>query len=321
MTTLYLGAAAFAGLGVLLLVLGLANWLRSGSQLEERLQTYSVRDDTRDDVPVDISDEQPSGLAGRLNAYITGRSFAESIAIDIARAGVKLTVPEFVIIKAAAALVPLALLGLVARSLLLGIVVGGICFFIPDIWLRQRRRKRCAAFVLQLPETIDLIVGGLRAGFSLQHSLQNVAKQAQEPTATEFNRVGQEMQLGVPLMTALDNLARRIESDDLDMIVSVFKIQSRIGGNLATILETVSTTIRERVKLKRQIQVITSMQRFSGYVVGALPIGLGIIMFMVNPSYMMEIFHWDMFLCIPVFALIMMIFGFLIIRKLVDIKV
>jgi tight adherence protein B len=224
-------------------------------------------------------------------------------------------------IKIAAALASVALVQFVAGSLLLGIVVGGLCFFIPDMWLRRKRRKRCGDFILQLPDTIDLIVGGLRAGFSLQHALMNVAKQASEPTATEFNRVGQEMQLGVPLLQALDNLVRRIESDDLEMIVSVFKIQSRVGGNLAVVLETVGTTIRERVKLRREIQVITAMQRMSSYVVAGLPFALGAVMFVINPSYMLEIFHWDIFLCIPIFALVMIVLGFLVIRKLVDIKV
>ena len=325
MTPLVLGAALLFGLGVLILVLGLSNWLRSGSPLEERLQTYSAQvidpDAMRADAPLGDGDEQPSDLAGRLNAYISGRGFADAVARDIAQAGVKLTVPEFVIVKLTAALAPIVILRFVAGSLLLGIVVGALCFFIPDFWLRRRKRKRCNDFIAQLPETLDLIVGGLRAGFSLQHALLNVAKQAPEPTSTEFTRVGREMQLGVPLLQSLDNLVRRIESDDLEMIVSVFKIQSRVGGNLATILETVATTIRERVKLRRQIQVITAMQRMSSYVVAALPFALGAVMFVINPSYMMEMFHWDIFLCIPIFAVIMMILGFLIIRKLVDIKV
>jgi tight adherence protein B len=236
------------------------------------------------------------------------------------RAGSKLTVPEYVLIKITCALLPVAVL-LLLHQALIGVALGALCFFLPDVDLRRRRRRRRKEFGEQLPDTLDLIVGSLRAGFSLQHSLANVAKQAQEPTATEFQRIGQEMQLGLPLLAALDNLVRRIESEDLEMLVSVFKIHSRVGGNLAAILETVSTTIRERVKLRREVQVLTSMQRFSGYVIGGLPIVLAVILYVINPGYMGEIFHWNKFLCLPVFSFIMMVIGFLVIRKLVDIKV
>ncbi len=318
MTTLYIAAAGLSGLTVLLLALGLAAMLGSRSKAGARLETYAATDAAP--MPFDEGLDEPSGFAGRLNEYLGERSFAGATRASLARAGSKMTVAEYVIFKIAAALLPLAVLSLLGWFLP-GLLLGGLCFFIPDVRLRRQERRRQRDFQQQLPDTLDMIVGGLRAGFSLQHSLANVAKQAPEPTAFEFNRVGQEMQLGVPLMEALDSLVRRIKSDDLEMIVSVFKIHSRVGGNLATVLETCSSTIRERVKLRREIQVITSMQRFSGYIIGALPIALGIVLFMINPHYMRQMFHWDVFLCIPVFAAIMMVFGFLVIRKLVDIKV
>ena len=318
MTSMYIVAAALSGLTVLLFILGIISLLGSRSRVGDRLQTYAATNTETTPFAEDL-DEQ-SGLAGRLNEYIGERSFAGAMRADLARAGSKMTVPEYVIVKLAAALLPMAVLALFGWFLT-GVILGGFCFFIPDLRLRRQQRRRQKDFQQQLPDTLDMIVGGLRAGFSLQHSLGNVAKQAPEPTAFEFNRVGQEMQLGVPLMTALDSLVRRMQSDDLEMIVSVFKIHSRVGGNLAVVLETVGSTVRERVKLRREVQVITAMQRFSGYIIGGLPIVLGGILFMLNPDYMMEMFRWDIFLCIPVFALIMMILGFLVIRKLVDIKV
>ena len=129
------------------------------------------------------------------------------------------------------------------------------------------------------------------------------------------------MQLGVPMMAALDNLAQRIESDDLEMMVSVFKIHSRVGGNLATVLATTGTTIRERVKLRREVQVITAMQRMSAYILGGLPLIVGVVLFLLNPSYMREMFNWSIWLCLPIFAAIMTVIGFLIIRKMADIKI
>lgn len=314
--TIYVAAALLSGLAVLFLILGIYRLVRPGATVGERLETYSATATA----PFDEFADEQSGMAGRLNEYLEERSFSGSVRAKIARAGVKLTVPEYVLIKAAAILLPLTVLMLLGQ-VLVGVLLGAICFLLPDMWLKRRERKRQQQFVLQLPDTLTMIVGGLRAGFSLQHSLLNVARQAPEPTASEFQRVGQEMQLGVALIPALDSLVRRIKSDDLEMIVSVFKIHSRVGGNLATVLETVGTTIRERVKLRREIVVMTSQARLSSYILGALPPALAAIIFVINRSYMMEIFHWNIFLCIPIFAFIMMVIGFLILRKMANIKV
>ncbi len=320
MITFYVAAAILASLTVLLLVVGLARLRAEGSEVGERLQVYTAANMPAVQAEAEAVDKPPD-FSDQLNEYIGTRGFAESITTDLARAAVKLTVPEYVLIKIACALIPFAVLSLVTRSILSGLLIGPICFFLPNLWLRRRQRRRQDDFAAQLPETLDMIVGGLRAGFSLQHSMVNVSQTAPEPTASEFQRLAQELQLGVPLMSALDNLGRRVENDDLEMIISVFKINSRVGGNLAVVLETVGTTIRERVKLRREIRVITSMQRISGYVLGGLPPTIALVIFLLNPSYMMEIFHWDIFLCIPIGAAIMMVIGFLVIRKLVDIKV
>ncbi len=320
MIVFYVAAAILAGLTVLLLMVGLARLRAEGSEVGERLQVYTAANRPAGQAEVEAEDKPPD-LSDRINSYIGTRGFAESIAAGLGRAAVKLTVPEYVLIKIACALIPFAVLSVVTGSILAGLLVGPIFFFVPNLWLRTRERRRQREFGEQLPETLDMIVGGLRAGFSLQHSMVNVGQTAPEPTASEFQRLSQELQLGVPLMSALDNLGKRVENDDLEMIISVFKINSRVGGNLAVVLETVGTTIRERVKLRREIRVITSMQRMSGYILGGLPPTLALVIFVLNPGYMMEIFHWDIYLCIPIGAAIMMVLGFLVIRKLVDIKV
>jgi tight adherence protein B len=105
------------------------------------------------------------------------------------------------------------------------------------------------------------------------------------------------------------------------MIVSVFKINARVGGNLATVLETVGTTIRERVRLRREVHVITSQQRYASYVLGLLPPVLALILLAINPDYILTMFQWNIFLCIPIGAAVMTLIGFLVIRKIVDIKI
>ena len=315
-TLAYIAVGLLVSLTIFVLFLGLRRVLVGGSEIDERLSMYAATSE----LYLGATEERP-GVSQRVDNFVGTRGFAGPIAQRLRRAGLKLTVTEFLLLKLGAALLPFAILLIVQRQPLAGVLVGGVCFMLPDIWVRQLQRRRSAQFILQLPETLTLIVSGLRAGFSLPQSLQNISKQAPEPTASEFKRVSQELQLGVPYLDALDTLARHIESEDLEMIISVLKINARVGGNLAQVLETVSTTIRERVRLRRQIQVMTSMPRASSYVLGLLPIGFTLVLMVLNPGYIMYVFQWNIFLCIPVGAFAMTVTGFLVIRKMTQIDV
>jgi tight adherence protein B len=310
------GAAALIGLSVFLAVLGLTSLINATSEVDDRLEAYATMS-----APFGTSADESVGLGQRMDSYLSDRSFAGSIRASLAAADVKLNVAEYLLIKIAIVLLPFLVLWLFTGYLISGILFALIGYLIPEIWLRRRQRKRVHEFTLQLPDTLALIVGGLRAGFSLQQSMLNVSKEAPEPTATEFMRLGQELQLGVPLQQVLDGMVRRIKSPDLEMIVSVFKIHARVGGNLSLVLENVGATIRDRVRLRREVQVITAQQRYASYVLGALPIVLGMMLMAINPAYMMEMFHWNIYLCIPIGAFIMTIAGFIVIRRIVDIKI
>lgn len=316
MQLMLMSAAILTGLAVFLVVLGLARVINASSEVDDRLDVYATMS-----TPFGLAATEQSGLSDRVNSYLNDRSFAGSVRTTLARADVKLTVAEYLLIKTSAVVVPFVLFWLLTGYMISGLMVALLGFLIPEIWLRMRARKRVQEFVLQLPDTLALIVGGMRAGFSLQQSMLNVSKEAPEPTATEFMRLGQEIQLGIPLQEALDGMVRRIKSPDLEMIVSVFKIHGRVGGNLAMVLENVGSTIRERVRLRREVQVITAQQRYASYVLGALPFVLGMILMAINPGYMLEMFQWNIYLCIPITAFIMTIAGFLVIRRIVDIKI
>jgi len=313
---LVLAAATMSALTVLCIVVAITAMIQQTSEVDDRLTAFA-----NSTALFGGAVNQRPDVSARVNSYLNERSFSGGIAATLARAGVMLTVPEYLLIKVAATLIPVAIMLLAARHIVPAIMIGAVCSFLPDLWLKLRQRRRTTEFVLQLPETLALIVSGLRAGFSLQQAIVNIGKEAAEPTASEFNRVSQELQLGVPLMDSLDGLVRRIKSEDLDMIISVFKIHSRVGGNLASVLDTVGNTIRERVRLRREVHVITSQQRYSAYVLGCLPVGLALILFTINPTYMLEMFHWNILLCIPVGAMIMTVLGFLAIRKIADIKI
>jgi tight adherence protein B len=207
------------------------------------------------------------------------------------------------------------------RNVFVGLLVAFVGFVLPIVFISMRQRQRRQAFDGQLPDVLDHLVGSLRAGYGLLQAVEWVARQLPHPAGTEFDRVVREVQLGRSLSQALDSMVRRIDSDDLALIVTAIKIQNEVGGSLADILETVAHTIRERVRIQREIMVLTAQQRYSGYVLMLLPIGLAFVLFLLNPEYEMQLFTPGPTLCIPIGAGIMMIIGFFAMRRIVEIDV
>jgi tight adherence protein B len=306
-----------AGLAVLTVVYGVRAMASRDANVDARMSTY-VNSQAPDNQSPAMFDVQ---FAEKINAVIKRQSFAERIEQDLAQANLLLTVPEYLLIRLAIPLVLSIIALLIWRSILLAPFAMGLGYILPILWLRQRRSRRNRDFNDQLGETLSLTAASMRAGFSLVQSLANVATDSQEPTKSELRRVGQEIQLGLNLTQSLDNLVLRMESEDLDLVATAIKIHSRVGGNLTTILDNISTTVRERAKLRREVRVITSMQRISSYIIGFLPVGLALIIFTINPKYIMKLFEPGWTLCIPIGAVFFWIVGFMIIQKIVDIKI
>lgn len=315
-TILSIGAGLLSTCTIVFILLSIRSIALKDSNVDNRLNTYlqSTYDESFfiDDKPI---------LSDKINNAINKQGFSSRVRLQMEQANLRLTVPEYVLIRIAVPLV-IGIAGLfLGRSLIslgIGMTIG---FIIPSFWMRGRRKRRYQEFNDQLAETLTLIVGSLRGGFSLIQSLANTAKESPEPTRGELIRVTQEIQLGVSLSQALDNLVTRLSSEDLDLVVTAIKINMRVGGNLTNILETISSTIRDRSKLRREIRVITSMQRVSSYVIGFLPLGLAGVIFLINPNYIMKLFHPGVFLCIPIGAAVSSAIGFFIIQKIIDIKV
>jgi tight adherence protein B len=320
MTTMILSisAAALVAFAVLMIVFAIRGLLVRDANVDARLSTYLNTGMAEDAPPQALIETQ---FTERLNEVIKRQSFAERIERDLAQANVPLTVSEYLLLRIGVILLAALIALFVWRSVLMIAPAMAIGFLLPVFWLRARRKKRNRDFNDQLAETLALVATSMRGGFSLIQSLANVARDSQEPTKSELRRVGQEVQLGLSLPQALDNLVVRMESEDLDLVVTAIKIHARVGGNLTMILENISSTIRERAKLRREVRVITSMQRISSYVIGFLPFGLGLIIFTINPTYMARLFQPGWTLCIPIGAVFFAVVGFVVIQRIVDIKV
>ena len=165
--------------------------------------------------------------------------------------------------------------------LLIGAFIG---FFIPRMWLNRRKGSRLNAFNKQLPDTITLLANALRAGSSFLQAIELVVRESRPPISTEFARVIREVNLGLPFEQAMENMVRRVKSEDLELMATAITIQHQVGGNLAEILDSIAFTIRERVRIKGEINTLTAQQRMSGYVVGFLPIGLAGFLFIAAPG-------------------------------------
>jgi tight adherence protein B len=257
----------------------------------------------------------------QLDSRLLARGLGQGVTESLLQADLKLTATEYFFVVVGSTLLG-GLLGFaISRQPVSAFVAGIIGFFVPGMLMAYRKGKRRREFDSQLVDALTQMSGSLRAGYSLGQSLDTVARQIPPPAGDEFGRVIRETQLGQPLSVALDHMVERIKSDDLLMVVASININRQIGGNLSEILETAAETIRERVRIKREIQVLTAQQRISGYVLTGLPIGLGAILLIINPTYQMRLFTPGPTLCIPVGAGLGILVGFLIMRRIVDIDV
>ena len=202
-------------------------------------------------------------------------------------------------------------------SLILGLVVGGS----PYAFVQFKRGRRFKKFESELPDALDLLVGALRVGHSLNSALSLVAKECPEPLSTEFRICFDEQNYGLELRTAMDNLVTRVPLQDLKIVATAVLIQKESGGNLAEVLEKTSHVIRERFRLKRQIATHTAQGRLTGLILTLLPVILGFLLYMVNPKTMSLLWTRDIGVKLMYVAAGMIVVGGLIIRKIVNMDV
>jgi tight adherence protein B len=322
--------AGLAAAAVLLIAVGISMSGGSGG-VADRLQRYAR---SGGDTSPEAEGDQDSAVIAGLSKVIERQGATERLATDIARADLKLRPAEFVALWIATPFV------FVAASFIIGFLFPAfqhpftlaVAFVLglvaPRYYLRYRQRRRVRQFGEQLPDTITLLANSLRAGSSFLQGLELVTREGRPPISEEFERVVREMSLGVALQPALNNLVRRVNSEDLELMVTAINIQSQVGGNLATVLDSIAYTIRERIRIQGEIQTLTAMQRYSGYVITLLPVGLGIILMLISPSYFgrmfanpPELFGLPAGVIFLIIGAISMAIGYVFIRRIVDIKV
>jgi len=318
---------------IVLLIVGLVVSISSERSLvEERLGRFLDEDQKQSQAAGEEASR--SIVTEWMNRRVAGSSRGDVIARELARADLKFKVAEYYALIFIST-ITVAVIGFlliqsdVYLQKLISLGIGGVIgFFIPRFYVKRQQTVRLNKFNDQLADMLNLMVNGLRAGYSVMQALEAVSRELPAPICDEFRRVVQEMQIGISMEKALENLLRRIPSEDLDFVVTAVNVQREVGGNLAEILDTISFTIRERVRIKGEIRIMTAQVRTSGAVLSLIPIFLAVALWFISPDYIGGFFNDSPSTPQPLCGIIavativgMIVAGYFVMMKIADIEV
>ena len=294
----------------------------------KRSQSVNVFHRLRRHNVVEVKAKEKEPLIQRLYKLIKmlARPFSaweasRSLDFKLRQAGIPLYGAEYVIVSIGTALITTFLVYVITMNIFIAPVIGVMVPLIMWSAISIKISRRRTAFTEQLGDCLTTVANALRAGYSFQQAMDVVAKEMEPPISTEFERVMTDITMGVTLEGALEQMNRRVGSADFDLVVTAVLIQREVGGNLAQILDTISETINERIRMKREINALTAQGRFSAWVLVALPIFMAIFCWMFNHDQMQVFVTEEAGRYAVLFAVAMEIIGFVLIQKIVDIEV
>jgi tight adherence protein B len=250
----------------------------------------------------------------------TQRKQLEKLADELYVAGIALRAEEFILIWVlAASAIPLLCLFFGANPIVcIGVVI--VSAAAPIAYVKYKRHNQLGKIDKQLVDAVAIISNSIRAGMSFQSAMQNIAEEMDPPISKEFARVCRETKLGMPLETSFEKMINRTGNKDLELICNAVIIQRQIGGNLAEVLENISATIADRIRLRGEIKTITASGTLSGYIIGALPIFMLLLLMFLNPQYINIFFSTSAGRIMLAVSAVMETVGFIIVRKIVNVK-
>lgn len=308
-------AAFFVAVAVFFLL------VQAGSQMGGKQATVKRRLEaiTAQSEPSEAPRRAKKGRMRRPGGKHNVPAYVESLAQELALADIPMRTNEFMLFALFAtvtgAVVLYILLGTLAA--VVGAVAGGS---VMPVWLSRKKKKRMKLLENQLSDALTVISNALRAGFSFQQALDSVVSSMGDPIAKEFGVALREAKLGLPLEKALQKMSDRLQQDDLSLLISAVLIQKQVGGNLSEILDNIGDTIRERLKIRGQIKTLTAQGRMSGIIIGLLPVFILAFLMMINPSYVQLFFTTAIGKAMIGAAVVLEIVGFVVVRKVVNIK-
>ncbi len=292
-------------------------------QLKEFV-TLDLPGDPLDPEPDEKVEKKPGGaareaLVGIVEKMTTGRKFSNTLEIRLKRAGWKWKPAEFLVAQGLCAGVALGLSLISARSMVWLFPILG--WLTPHFLLARSEKVRLKQFEQQLPDALSIISNALRSGYSFLQAMDVVSREMPDPIAREFDYVLRETRVNIPLEESLNHLVERVKSPDLDLVVTAVLIQRQVGGNLSQVLDKISGTIKERIRLQGEIRTLTTQGRISGWIVSLLPFGLAVLMSTVAPGYLTPMFQHPLGWIFVAIGALMQGIGILMIRKMVSLEV
>ena len=309
---------------VLLAVVGGYFLLSAGrgekAEVKRRISLLELRNLQDADVPEFLKKEMLSEVP-LLNRLLSRVKIAATIDRRLRQADMKMPVGTFLLISLA-----LFFVGVVAGRILhwptiLSVVVGVALLTIPNIVVNIKRRRRLKRFMNHFPEALEMFARSLRAGHSFTGAIQLVAQEMPDPIGPEFSKVFEEQNLGIPLRQALIGMTDRVDILDVKFFVTAILIQRETGGNLAEIIDKIAYVIRERFRVQGQLKIFTAQARITGTILALLPVGLAVLLGILNPEYMKPLWVERAGKIMIGVAVTMQILGFLVIRKIIRIKI
>ena len=324
-------AVAAVGLGLFgLLAIALVSTDRENQttgRVRRRLSRYSLtsRQEKQSTVATSgaLGQSQVARSAVELAGRVTqNRDVDTLLGAKLEAAGVPLKPPEWMIIHLGIAIVAALVMALLTGFGLLATLMGlGLGLLLPFVYLSMKEGRRKSEFAAQLPSTLQLLSGSLAAGYSLPQGVDTVVRESSGPMAAELNRAIVEARLGVPMEDALEAVARRMDSVDFAWVVMAIRIQREVGGNLAEVLSSVAATMRERERLRRQVEVLSAEGRLSAIILGALPLLFVLYLVLVRPEYIGVLITNPLGIAMIVVGVVLLIAGGFWLRKVVTVEV
>ena len=304
---------------LVVIIFGL-RFMGSQTELSERLNVYAEMPNTNQRRVTARRMNQFARMRYSVNNFLLAFT-PETLTLQISSANWPITETEYLLVRLWGAIFGMALGWWVSKNPFPGIGLAIVAYLVPGVLLKWSMQRRQEAFERQMVDILVLISGAVRAGYSLVQSLEVVVRELKAPASEEISRVLREISLGLPASQALLNLYDRMQNDDLYLVVTAININMMVGGNLAAMLDAVTDTIRDRIRLFAEVRMLTSQQRFNSYLLTLMPVGVGAALFILNPTYLMRLFEPTVFICIPIGAVFSVIIGNIAINRLGKIEV
>lgn len=256
-----------------------------------------------------------------LDLLLHRNDYGKRISLELARAAVPLRVGEYLLLRWFVAAMFLLVVTQKARSLPVGIVAAIVGYFLPPLYVRWRQAKRMRDFDDQLVDALTLIANALKSGYSFLQGMEAIAREMPAPIGVEFEQALREIRVGGSVEDALVAIHQRVRSADFEMVVTAMVIQRQVGGNLTEILTNIAYTVRERHRILREVRVLTSQERMSGYVIAGMPVFMVLALSLMSPGYISGMWTDDLGKIILSVSVVMELLGLMVIRKIVEIEV